>query len=1285
MNWLRLLTRALPCYIAIIYCVATIEAENVETREFHSLSPIKNDSAVIHFGASVVIKTSASSSQAFVGAPLYDRKNGSLYKCTFDGKTNGSTQCSREAAFGKTGAMGISLSKDVNDDSVYVCGNQHVINCPKSQLQRRMIGACYKKSTTSPAATLLISPCTTACPIGKLTADIIFVVDESGTVNTNEYLSSLNWMKQVILAFRSYIDTGDVAVGVIGFSRADTETRVSVRLQRWAYETLLSEIDNMIGNRAKMGPTYIGYAINLAITEFNSSGRKSTPKEMILLTDGDATDSANVQPAAEKARANGIVTVSVGVGDKIVEAQLLTIAGAASRVFKATDYDNLASVVEGVKLTIQDTASVKLEGVQTNTTNKLDECQLGISSHVTKNNKMYVGAVGSYDRAGTVVDYSASAGSVSTQYRSVLNITEYANIASASGLNASLSDTYLGYSVTSGNFFGANVSYVASGAPKYNSKGMVAIYESNNVIESPSNFLLLRPSETSGLWQLGAYFGHSVCAVDINKDSLDDLIVSAPLFSDVTTGYDQGRVFVFINNQNDTKLQKWVSASYRPQSLSGSNAKGARFGMSVAVVGDVDLNGYDDIAVGAPFEEISSTGSGAVYIYYGSSKGLGETRKQRITGKSVTSPLKTFGGFIVSGTGAQNDVDGNGYSDVIISAPSSDRIIILRARPIVKVRTQITLNPPSIDLINCLSNSSVPCTSVTVCLTAFYTDDQVLTSPATINVTMKLDSLLGNQGNKRLVFAGTTSSSHIKVYNVTSLRVCFTLPVQLNPAYFESTLSTGDFGIVSRLEVSYDYTASHKNTIMSAMLDPWSPRVTTADWSFQKKCSEMNGTRCSHDLKIETVYSVPSHVVMSQPLILGSNPGLLSINVTITNLGPDHSYFTRVNVVGNLDLTKVVGTCVTVIGQTNTPNDTTVTFKSANSNLPGFMLKDEKCIFILEYSLESLTKKAIVREILLKGFAYSGANDTANVIDPILHNNQFELRKQVFYAATIAHTSNSVPNSMFYNRTMSPLASIHNISNGFLGGSTYAVFHKHLIENRGPSPVAKASLVFTWPRQTKEGLPLLYLYHFQCLPSALCHCATMDKVNEYGLAINNGTGLKNISIDFNSNTVLPTDTTCNDVKCDSIMCTVNQLGKFSTVVVTSSFKVWLPTLTQNNLATKLSSKTRFNVTDSPIYNLAATTTTATTVVSKYSPPAPQSDQSKLDIGPLIGAIVGGIILLVAIMLIMWKVGFFESKYAKMLREAEDTDDSHEAENADDNHGAENTDDNEITVQSNADE
>ena len=62
-----------------------------------------------------------------------------------------------------------------------------------------------------------------------------------------------------------------------------------------------------------------------------------------------------------------------------------------------------------------------------------------------------------------------------------------------------------------------------------------------------SEFVLLHPNKATGLWQLGAYFGHSLCSVDLNKDSFDDLLVSAPLYSDAT-GYDQGRVFVFLND-----------------------------------------------------------------------------------------------------------------------------------------------------------------------------------------------------------------------------------------------------------------------------------------------------------------------------------------------------------------------------------------------------------------------------------------------------------------------------------------------------------------------------------------------------------------------------------------------------------------------------------------------------------------------------------------------------------------------------------------------------------------
>ena len=61
------------------------------------------------------------------------------------------------------------------------------------------------------------------------------------------------------------------------------------------------------------------------------------------------------------------------------------------------------------------------------------------------------------------------------------------------------------------------------------------------------------------LWQLGAYFGYTVVGADLNGDSLDELIVSAPLYTDGLSSYDQGRVFVFWNNKNNPGVEEWVS------------------------------------------------------------------------------------------------------------------------------------------------------------------------------------------------------------------------------------------------------------------------------------------------------------------------------------------------------------------------------------------------------------------------------------------------------------------------------------------------------------------------------------------------------------------------------------------------------------------------------------------------------------------------------------------------------------------------------------------------------
>ena len=69
---------------------------------------------------------------------------------------------------------------------------------------------------------------------------------------------------------------------------------------------------------------------------------------------------------------------------------------------------------------------------------------------------------------------------------------------------------------------------------------------------------MLHPLD-GNMWQIGAYFGHTVVGADLNGDGFDELIASAPLFTNGASSYDQGRVFVFWNNPNNPGLNEWVS------------------------------------------------------------------------------------------------------------------------------------------------------------------------------------------------------------------------------------------------------------------------------------------------------------------------------------------------------------------------------------------------------------------------------------------------------------------------------------------------------------------------------------------------------------------------------------------------------------------------------------------------------------------------------------------------------------------------------------------------------
>ena len=86
------------------------------------------------------------------------------------------------------------------------------------------------------------------------------------------------------------------------------------------------------------------------------------------------------------------------------------------------------------------------------------------------------------------------------------------------------------------------------------------------------------------------------------------------------------------------------------------------FGYSVAGCGDVNGDGFDDVIVGAPYNRAGGSGTGRIYIYYGGSS-MNDNEDVTITGSNSNSWL----GFSVASAG---DVNLDGYDDVIVGSPN---------------------------------------------------------------------------------------------------------------------------------------------------------------------------------------------------------------------------------------------------------------------------------------------------------------------------------------------------------------------------------------------------------------------------------------------------------------------------------------------------------------------------------------------------------------------------------------------------------------------------------------
>ena len=164
---------------------------------------------------------------------------------------------------------------------------------------------------------------------------------------------------------------------------------------------------------------------------------------------------------------------------------------------------------------------------------------------------------------------------------------------------------------------------------------------------------------------------------DFNGDGFSDLAVGAPS-EDVGTVPDAGAVSVFYGGSNGLQAASPDDQFWNQDVIEvrGVAQPGDQFGRALAA-GDFNADGFSDLAIGVPFEdieEIGNTDGGAVNVLYGTSNGLqaiapdDQVWSQESPGVQGSSETDDeFGSALATG-----DFNGDGFTDMVVGSPKED-------------------------------------------------------------------------------------------------------------------------------------------------------------------------------------------------------------------------------------------------------------------------------------------------------------------------------------------------------------------------------------------------------------------------------------------------------------------------------------------------------------------------------------------------------------------------------------------------------------------------------------
>ncbi|XP_056368074.1 integrin alpha-IIb [Oenanthe melanoleuca] len=364
-------------------------------------------------------------------------------------------------------------------------------------------------------------------------------------------------------------------------------------------------------------------------------------------------------------------------------------------------------------------------------------CEIGFSAAVTPDGTLVLGAPGGYYFTGLV--YSVELDKILRRFLGTSLLWLGSPGRPTEPVSVAYEDGYRGYSVAVGEFDGnpKTKEYVVGVPNKSNTRGEVEIFTAGNTLRRVRGIT----SE-----QVASYFGHTVAVADVDGDGRDDLLVGAPLY--MARGSDGqrselGRLYVYL-----WRGQQPLAGP--PQTLTGTHPYG-RFAAAIASLGDLDKDGFGDVAVGAP--QGGDSGSGQVFIFRGQSEGLAPVPTQRL---DSPFPGPAAFGFALRGA---TDLDGNGCADLLVGAYGAAKVAVYQGLPVVVAQTQLSvpdgLNPEILDCDLPDSGVRVSCFHVVFCVSV---TGQHLPQSIHLEAELQLDRLKPRPSRRVLLLQGHQSS-----------------------------------------------------------------------------------------------------------------------------------------------------------------------------------------------------------------------------------------------------------------------------------------------------------------------------------------------------------------------------------------------------------------------------------------------------------------------------------------------------------------------------------------------